>query len=149
VEFLYSWDFESADHEFRRAVELNPNSARIRQTYHTYLAAMGRGEEAIAQAKASLDLDPLSLLVHAAAARPYYNTRRYEEAVAQASNALEIDSIFSRALFWLGLAQEQLHRPEESLLALRKAIASAGRIPVYLAALGHAYATAERRTEAS
>ncbi len=148
VEYYYSWEFESADHEFRRAVELNPNSARIRLSYQAYLAGMGRGEEAIAQATASVNLDPLSLLYQAAAARPYYNSRRYEEAAAQASNALEIDSTFSRALFWLGLAQEQLHRPEEAILALQKAIASAGRIPVYLAALGHAYATAERRTEA-
>ena len=148
VEYLYSWNFEAADREFRRAVELNPNSARIRLNYQAYLAAMGRGEESIAQAKASVDLDPLSLLYQAAAARPYYNTRRYEEAVAQARNALEIDSTFSRALFWLGLAQEQLHRPEEAIPALQRTIASAGRIPVYLAALGHAYATADRRTEA-
>jgi hypothetical protein len=46
------------------------------------------------------------------------------------------------------LAQEQLHRPEQAILTLQKAIASAGRIPVYVAALGHAYATAERRAEA-
>jgi TolB-like protein/tetratricopeptide (TPR) repeat protein len=148
MELLYSWDFEAADREFQRAVELNPNSARIRLIYHVYLAAMGRGEEAIEQAKASVDLDPLSLLIHAAAARPYYNYRRYEEALAQASKTLEIDSTFNRALFWAGLAQEQLQRPEEAILTLQKAIASAGRIPVYLAALGHAYATAGRRAEA-
>jgi serine/threonine-protein kinase len=148
VELLYSWDFEAAERECRRAVELNPASARNRLHYHVYLTVMGRGEEAIAQAKASLDLDPLSLLVQAAAARPYYNARRYEEALAQARKALEIDSTFSRALFWVGLAQEQLHRPEQAILAFQKAIASAGRIPVYLAALGHAYATAGRRAEA-
>jgi serine/threonine-protein kinase len=148
MELFYSWDFEAAEREFQRAVELNPNSARIRLLYHVYLTAMGRGEEAIAQAKASVDLDPLSLLIHAAAARPYYNSRRYEEALAQATKTLEIDSTFNRALFWAGLAQEQLQHPEEAILALQKAIATAGRIPVYLAALGHAYATAGHRPEA-
>jgi serine/threonine-protein kinase len=148
VEFLYSWNFEAADREHRRAIELNPNSAQARLSYHPYLVAMGRGEEAIAQAKASVDLDPLSLLLHAAAARPYYNTRRYEEAVAQANKTLEIDSTFSRALFWLGLAQEQLHRSEEAIVALQKAIASAGRTSVYLAALAHAYASAGRQSDA-
>ena len=148
VEFLYSWNFEAADREFRRAVELNPNSARIRLNYQAYLVAIGLGDQADAQAKASVDLDPLSLLHIAAAARPYYNTRRYKEALAQASKALEIDSTFSRALFWLGLAQEQLHRPQEANRAFERAIASAGRIPVYLAALGHAYAKEGRRGEA-
>ena len=148
MEHFYSWDFESADREYRRAVELNPSSARIRLTYHTYLAAMGRADESVAQAKVSLDLDPLSLLINAAAARPYYNARRYEEALVQARKTLEIDSTFSRALFWLGLVEEQLHHPKEAVLALQRAVASAGPIPVYLAALGHGYAVAGRRGEA-
>jgi serine/threonine-protein kinase len=148
MEYLYSWDFESADRGYRRAVELRPNSARIRLMYHTYLAAMGRREESIAQAKVSLDLDPLSLLTQAAAARPYYNARRYEDALAQARKTLEIDSTFSRALFWAGLSLEQLHRTDEAIRTLQQTIASAGRIPVYLAALGHAYGRAGRRAEA-
>jgi TolB-like protein len=148
VEYLYSWDFEAADREFRRAVELRPNSARIRLSYHTYLAAMGRGEESVAQAELSRDLDPLSLLIQAAAARPYYNARRYQDALAQAKKTLEMDSTFSRAHFWAGLSQEQLHRTDEAIRAFQETIASAGRIPVYLAALGHAYGRAGRRAEA-
>ncbi len=148
VEYLYSWNFEAGDRGYRRAVELRPNSARIRLMYHTYLAAMGRREESIAQAKASLDLDPLSLLTQAAASRPYYNARRYEDALAQARKTLEIDSTFSRALFWAGLSLEQLHRTDEAIRTLQRTIASAGRIPVYLAALGHAYGRAGRRSEA-
>jgi TolB-like protein/tetratricopeptide (TPR) repeat protein len=148
VEYLYSWNFEAGDRGYRRAVELRPNSARIRLMYHTYLAAMGRREESIAQARVSLDLDPLSLLTQAAASRPYYNARRYEDALAQARKTLEIDSTFSRALFWAGLSLEQLHRTDEAIRTLQQTIASAGRIPVYLAALGHAYGRAGRRAEA-
>ena len=148
MEYLYSWNFEAADRGYRRAVELRPNSTRIRLMYHTYLAAMGRREESIAQARLSLDLDPLSLLTQAAASRPYYNARRYEDALAQARKTLEIDSTFSRALFWAGLSLEQLHRTDEAIRTLQQTIASAGRIPVYLAALGHAYGRAGRRAEA-
>ena len=148
VEHLYSWDFEAADRGYRRAVELRPNSARNRLGYFTYLSAMGRRAESIAQGRLGLDLDPLSLLTHAAAARPYYNARRYEEALAQARRTLEIDSTFSRALFWAGLSLEQLHRTDEAIQALQQTIAYAGRIPVYLAALGHAYGVVGRRAEA-
>ena len=110
VEHLYSWDFSAADQEFRRAVELNPKSARIRLQYNTYLAAMGRRAESIAQARLSQELDPLSLIVLGAAARPLYNARRYEDALAQARKTLEIDSTFSRAHFWVGLSYEQMGR---------------------------------------
>jgi Flp pilus assembly protein TadD len=145
---MYSWDFEAANREFRRAVELKPTSARIRLNYMAYLAGMGRSEEAIAEARTSIDLDPLSLLLQAAAARPYYNARRYQDALEQARSALEIDSTFSRALFWEGLALEQLQRTDEAILALQATIAHGGRIPVYLGALGHAYAVAGRRADA-
>jgi serine/threonine-protein kinase len=148
VEYLYSWDFAAADRAYVHAVQQRPRSPRIRLGYCAYLAAMGRAEESIAEARTLVELDPLSLLNQAASARPYYNARRYEEALAQALRTLEIDSTFSRALFWVGLAQEQLRKPDEAILTLQRAIASAGSIPVYLAALGHAYATAGRRREA-
>jgi TolB-like protein/Flp pilus assembly protein TadD len=148
VEYLYSWDFAAADREYARASQMRPRSARVALFNNTYLAAMGRADESIAEARKSAELDPLSLIVQAAAARPFYNARRYDEAIAQAHSALEIDSTFSRALFWVGLSQEQLGKPDQAVLTLQRTIASAGSIPVYLAALGHAYATAGRRREA-
>ena len=60
--------------------------------YETYLSAMKRSEEAIAEGKRSIELDPLFILYRAAAARPYYNARRYPEAIAQAKQALAEDS---------------------------------------------------------
>jgi tetratricopeptide (TPR) repeat protein len=79
---------------FRRAVELNPPNL-----YETYLSAMKRGEEAIAQGKRSIEVDPLFILYRAAAARPYYNARRYQETIAQSKRALADDSTFGRARF--------------------------------------------------
>ena len=104
VEHFYSWDFATADRHYRRAVELDPHSAWIRLGYGLFLAVMNRPAEAIAEARLWVELDPLSLLGQAAAARPYYNARRYPEAIAQAKRALEIDSTFSRAHYWLGMS---------------------------------------------
>jgi TolB-like protein/Flp pilus assembly protein TadD len=148
VEFLYTWDFAAADREYQRSIELNPKSARIRQNYGFYLAGRGRKAESIANAQLSVELDPLSLLAHAAAARPYFNARQYAKAIAQSQSTLEIDSTFSRAHFWLGLSYEQLGRREEAIRELERTVGLAGRIPVYLGALGHAYAVSGRRAEA-
>jgi tetratricopeptide (TPR) repeat protein len=143
IDYTYTWDFAAADRNFRRAVELNP-SAQVHLMYETYLAAMKRSEEAIAEGKRSIDLDPLFTLYRAAAARPYYNARRYPEAITQAKQALADDSTFSRARFWLGLSYEQTSKLPEAIRELEATIKLAGTdsVPVYLAALGHAYAVA-------
>ncbi|HUF35252.1 MAG TPA: protein kinase [Gemmatimonadales bacterium] len=148
VTFLHTWDFAAADREFRRGVALNPKAARIRLNYMFYLSGMGRKAESFAHARLSIELDPLSLLNNAAAARPYYNAREYAEAVAQSQRTLDIDSTFSRAHFWLGMSYEQLGRATDAIRAFERTIALAGRIPVYLGALGHAYAVSGRRAEA-
>jgi serine/threonine-protein kinase len=148
VEFLYTWNFAAAERAYERAGELNPNSSRFRLHYNFFLAGMGRQAESIANAKLSVELDPLSLLASAAAARPYYNARQYAEAVAQAQRTLAMDSTFSRAHFWLGMSYEQLGRREDAIRELERTIAQAGRIPVYLSALGHAYAISGRKAEA-
>jgi tetratricopeptide (TPR) repeat protein len=95
---MFTWDFAAADREFEVAVERNPKSARIGLSYATFLAAMGRSAESMAEARRFRELDPLSLIAQAAAARPFYNARRYSDAIAQARKALEIDSTFNRAL---------------------------------------------------
>jgi Serine/threonine protein kinase len=147
-QYLFAWDFSAADREFRRAVELNPNSAFVRISYGTYLAAMGRREASVAEAKRLRELDPLGLVMQAAVARPLYNARRYDEAVVQSLEALELDSTFNRPHYWLGMAYEQLGRQQEAIREFEETTKRAGRLPVYLAALGHAYAKAGRRDEA-
>ena len=148
IEFLYSWDFAAAERESQRAIELAPKSARNRLQSSMLLAAVGRRAESIAQAREMVTLDPLSLLLNAAAARPYYNARQYGDAVKQSQRTLEMDSTFSRAHFWLGLSYKQLGRQADAVRELERTIALGGRTPVYLGALGHAYAVAGRRPEA-
>ena len=144
IDHIYAWDFAEADRNFRRAVALSPQTAAVHLTYETYLSAMRRSEEAIAEGKRSIELDPLFILYRAAAARPYYNARRYPEAIAQAKQALADDSTFSRARFWLGLAYEQTSKLPDAIRELEATVKYAGAdsVPVYLAALGHAYAMA-------
>jgi len=57
---VFDWDFKSAGRYFRRAIELNPNNARTRSWHATYLMSMGKTEEALAEARLSIALDPLS-----------------------------------------------------------------------------------------
>jgi serine/threonine-protein kinase len=147
IEYMFTWDFASAERAYQRAVDLSPGDARVHFSYGTYLAAVGRAQESIAELTLAQELDPASLIISAAAARPYYNARRYDEAIAQSFKTLELDSSFTRALFWLGLSYEQTSRIPEAVRTLERLVTLAP-LPVYQAALGHAYAVAGRRADA-
>ncbi len=89
---VFDWDFAGAEHEFRRAIKLNPGSVDIYVLYSIYLAFAGRFDEAIAGFKRAVELDP-------AAPGPYtylggfgyYMAGRFDEAIAQLKKALEMD----------------------------------------------------------
>ena len=58
--FLYDWDWASAERAFKRCLELTPTSLGARVWYPILLAVIGRHDEAIAEAKRAIDIDPLS-----------------------------------------------------------------------------------------
>jgi eukaryotic-like serine/threonine-protein kinase len=75
----FGWDWGVAEHHYRRVHELSPQEAEGLMLYSFFLAAMGRADEAIAQAAQCLEHDPLN-----AYCREYYGwqlvrLRRYEE----------------------------------------------------------------------
>jgi TolB-like protein/Tfp pilus assembly protein PilF len=147
VAFLSGWDFTTAEREIRRGLELNPTYARGYLHYMVLLVALNRSDEAIAVMKRAQEVEPLSFIVLAAAARPYYNARRYDEAIAQSQKALEVDSLFGRAHYWLGLSYEHQSRTADAIRVFEQLSARAP-ISLHLAALGHAYAVAGQRDKA-
>jgi Tfp pilus assembly protein PilF len=62
--------------EFRRALELDPKWAIGHNSYGLFLTAMNRSDHAITEMKRAQEVDPLTVTIHAAVARPYYNARR-------------------------------------------------------------------------
>jgi len=44
---------------------------------------LGRFDEAIAEVKRAVELDPLSLIINSDLGNTYYNARRYDEAIEQ------------------------------------------------------------------
>src|ERR1700735_4128165 len=60
VDFYWSWDVPSAQREFKRALELDPNSVRGRHWYATFLLHLGRFPESIVEIERAQKLDPES-----------------------------------------------------------------------------------------
>ncbi len=93
----YDWDWETAEKEFLRALDLNVNYATAHHWYAEHLAYRGRFDEARAEAERARQLDPLSLAIDVDTAMIDYYSRRYDRAVAKLQSVLAMDSTFPRA----------------------------------------------------
>jgi TolB-like protein/Flp pilus assembly protein TadD len=119
----YDFDWARADEGYRRALELNPNSAITHDWYGVnYLSAMGRHDEAIAHVRRATELDPLTASFRNDLGWAYVLARRYDEAVAECQRALDIDPRFYSASWGVGLAYWQKGLFEEAVAAYERAV---------------------------
>jgi TolB-like protein/DNA-binding winged helix-turn-helix (wHTH) protein/Flp pilus assembly protein TadD len=144
----FDWDFESADREFRRGVELSPSYATAHHWYAWHLTLLGRDREAIAEMRRAKDLDPLSLIINADLAELLLIAHLSDESVQQSRKTIEIDSTFGPAHNQLGLAYLQQGKPDDAIAELQIATRSSGSSPSCTANLARAYAASGRRNEA-
>ncbi|MCP3959054.1 MAG: protein kinase [bacterium] len=144
----YDWDWQGADREYRRAIELNPNYVTAHSWYAEHLSRMGRHEEAIREAEIARELDPLSLITNSIVAWILFFARRYDRAIEEARKTLELDPDFVAAHRVLGWAHEETGEYEAAIEAHRRASALSQGSPAFKGPLGRAYAMAGRQDEA-
>ncbi len=91
LRFYYDWNFEAADKEYRRALDLEPSASVARAQYARFLAAMGRLKEADMQATEAAASDPLSAQAELTRALILYYAHRFDEALNSAQRAESMD----------------------------------------------------------
>ncbi len=141
--FVHDWDWRGAELGFQLALKLNSNQAMTHCWYALYLAAVARFDEAIAETKAALALDPLSLVANTHLGWILYLNRQYDEALQQLNRALDMDPDFAMAHGYLGVLYFQKMRYREAQREFGKAFKSFGNPAVY-AALRECYAKARK-----
>jgi DNA-binding winged helix-turn-helix (wHTH) protein len=80
--FFGMWDAATADREFRRAIELNPDNAVAHHWYATYLSCVRRDPEALAEIDRAQALDPASKSVLADKGTLLFSAGRYQDSIA-------------------------------------------------------------------
>jgi serine/threonine-protein kinase len=148
VNFIYDWNWESADRGFRRAIELNPKYASARQWYAWLLLALGRIDEALAQARAAADLDPASVSVRRSFGWLYYYARQPDLAIEHLQRALAMSPASEETHMILGLALLQKGAYAEAEAEFREATSLSSEHARALAALGTLAALQGRTAEA-
>jgi tetratricopeptide (TPR) repeat protein len=94
IKMFHRWQWADAEREFKRAIELNPGYATAHQWYAICLAITGRIEEAKAEMRRALDIDPTSPNMNADMGQLLYFERDYDGAIAYCRKALETDPDF-------------------------------------------------------
>ena len=93
----YDWDWNTAEKEYRRAIELDPNYATAHHWYAEYLALVGRFDEAFVEIDRARQLDPLSLIIATDRGAILYFSRQYDPAIEQFRAVLDMEPNFPRA----------------------------------------------------
>ena len=148
VHCYYDLDYPQAIREFQRAIELNPNYATAHQWYGSSgLAALGQFDDAVAEVKSAIALDPLSLVINTDLGNTYYRARRYDQAVDQMRKTLEMDPAFYYAHWNLGSALAAKGALKPAIEEYEKARAL-NDDPSMLGLLANAYAKSGNKAEA-
>lgn len=137
---LFDWDYDGAEAEFKKAIELNPNYATAHQWYAWHLIVTGRNGEALNQMKMAGRLDPLSLIISADTADMLLVAHRFDDSITQSGMTMEIDPRFAVGRYQLGQALAQKHAFPEAIEELRKAIEFSGGNKAFVAHLAYVYA---------
>jgi serine/threonine-protein kinase len=122
VLFRADWNFQGAEREYLRALEINEGYASGHHHYAMLLAMTMRFDEAITQIERARELDPLALIISTAVGRIYYFAERYDDAIAQCKRTIALDPEFANAYFDLSITYAQAGRFEEAEKSVEKLI---------------------------
>lgn len=129
-----------------QALALNPAYPNAHAWYSFYPAALGRSNEALAEAKRALDLDPASPGMNQDLALQLYYARRFDEAIEQFRKVLEMDYRDAHAGLGSVFAAKGMYG--ESLSEFEKYSELDRGTPRSIASLGYVHARLNERSEA-
>jgi TolB-like protein/Flp pilus assembly protein TadD len=141
VALTFDWDWNYAEHELRRALELNPSSPRAHSVYAQYLLFVrDLSDQSMQEMQQAYAVDPLLPQAHGDLAWFLFLARRYAESIEAARMVGHDDHV-------LALSSAELGQSEQALAAADRAMKSAQN-PVILTHIAAAYALAGRKDKA-
>jgi TolB-like protein/DNA-binding winged helix-turn-helix (wHTH) protein len=125
IYFFDKWDWQRADAESRRAIELNPNYAEARYIHAYILLALNRDADALEEQKRSTEIDPFER--PEALGEMYNALRQYDAAISDFQ--LRVQAQPTNAFLHFGLSKAYWLKGmwRESEDELEKALSTSGR----------------------
>jgi TolB-like protein/Tfp pilus assembly protein PilF len=120
------WNWPAAEREFRRAIELRPGFADAHAYYAHLLNTLHRPDEAMVEARRSLELDPFNGLFQSLFGWDLTFVRHFDEAIAQCDAALVTNPTDPVALQCLMSARHPRREYKQALEALSRYASAMG-----------------------
>ena len=148
ITWRYDRDWQAAEKEIVRGVQLCPNESALHWHYGAYLAVNGRTVEARSEMSKARELDPIKSEPYAGEAVIAYHSRDYKALIEIDRAFVEEDPNNWLAHYWFGVGYEGAGQMLPAILEYQKTVALAAGGSDAIAALAHAYAASGKRIEA-
>lgn len=146
---LYEWDWQAAEREFKRAIELSPALIVAHEWYAKCLAVTNRVEESLAAIKRTAKIAPFSISTQIAIGRHLYYARKYDAASRQFKKVLKLEQDNHLALTHLGQAYVKMSMFREAIDCFEKAkTITKGKDTACLSGLGYAFGMSGKKEDA-
>jgi tetratricopeptide (TPR) repeat protein len=143
------WDWDGSERAFKRAIELSPNYPEAHFWYSHNLSVLGRHDEALAELRRTLEIDPLSPRYALRVGTALHLARQYDRAIEEFRKApFEVDSAYYQVYWRLGIVYVDKGMYPEAIATLKKAEVLSGELPLAKASLAYAYAKSGPAAEA-
>ena len=144
LSWRFEWDWPTAEKEFRRAIDINPNYAAGYVDLALYFGWSGKRPESMANFAKSRELDPFSITLSPA----YFHMRDYTMLSETSRKDLASGPDVWLNHYWVGVAEDGLGNEREAVSEYQKAVELSHGNSDPTAGLAHAYVMAGRRNEA-
>ena len=142
----FDWDWDTADREFKRAIALAPSYSCAHEDRASFLALIGRRDEALAEI-AKIDQLDYSFSSAWTEQWTYYNLRDYPSLIRASRRGLLLDPKVGFQHYFLGVGYEGTGKLQDAISEYQQAIALSGDSQSKVA-LAHAYTAIGKKAEA-
>jgi TolB-like protein/Tfp pilus assembly protein PilF/predicted Ser/Thr protein kinase len=148
AQFRVDWNWRAAWDSFERAIAFNRSFSLARDQYARFLAAAGRTDEALDQARRAVQSDPQTADARRTLGLILFYQRRYPEALASADEGVAFSPSLPGAHVVRGRTLAAMGQYDEAIASMEKALSISDDGGGLLAELGRIYAAAGKRDQA-
>ncbi|HEX6728435.1 MAG TPA: tetratricopeptide repeat protein, partial [Pyrinomonadaceae bacterium] len=121
ISFWYDWDWQAAEKQFLRALDLNPKSAEAHFGYAHLLSNSGRHAKALEEIKLSRQLDPLTLVTNALEGQILFFAQRNDESLDRLKKTYDLEPNFWLTHLFLSRVYSEKGMHAEAVAAAKRA----------------------------
>ena len=120
IKTIHDWDWDGAEKDFKKAIDLNPSYATAHHWYAEFLAIQARLDEAFEEILKARELDPFSLVINSELGDIFLYRREYDQALDVLKRTSEMEPEFWVLYPSLGEAYLNKSMYEEALAVFDK-----------------------------